>query len=50
MTLLHVNQVHRKIIAYFGESALKMYGLPADYQQVPIDYAKYKNVLNWCEM
>ena len=46
----NVNQMHRKIIAYFGECALKMYGLPPDYQQETIDYAKYKNFLNWCEM
>ena len=46
----NVNQVHRKIIAYFGEHALKMYGLPPDYRQEKIDYAQYKNFLNWCEV
>ena len=46
----NVDQVHRKVIAYFGKSALKIYGLPEDYQQVKIDYANYKNLLNWCEM
>lgn len=46
----NVNQVHRKIIAYFGKSALKIYGMPNDFQQVAIDYSNYKNLLNWCEM
>lgn len=46
----NVNQVHRKIIAYFGKSALKIYGLPTDYQQVAIDFANYKNLIQWCEM
>ena len=46
----NVNQVHRKIIAYFGKSALEIYGLPPDYEQVPIEYSKYKNFLQWCEM
>jgi transposase len=46
----NVNQVHRKVIAYFGQSALRIYGLPPDYQQVAIHYANYKNLLQWCEM
>ena len=46
----NVNQVHRKIIAYFGASALKIYGMPPDYQQVPIQYDNYKNLLQWCEL
>ncbi len=46
----HVNQVYRKVIAYFGQSALRIYGLPPDYQQVGIHYANYKNLLHWCEM
>jgi len=47
--ITNVNQVHRKIIGYFGKSALKRYGLPPDYQQVDINYSNYKNLLNWCE-
>lgn len=46
----NVNQVHRKIIAYFGKSALQIYGLPHDYQQVNINYTNYKNFLDWCEI
>ena len=46
----NVNQVHRKIIGYFGPCALKMYGLPPDLEQVPIDHRNYKNFLSWCEM
>jgi transposase len=46
----NVNQVHRKIIGYFGKFALQIYGLPEDYQQVKINYANYKNLLQWCEM
>ncbi|MFN7095330.1 MAG: hypothetical protein ACK4M7_08205, partial [Burkholderiales bacterium] len=45
----NVSQVHRKIIAYFGQAALGIYGLPPDYQQVTISYANYKNLLHWCE-
>lgn len=46
----NVNQVHRKIIAYFGKKATEIYGLPPDYQQVSINYTNYKNFLDWCEM
>ena len=46
----NVNQVHRKIIGYFGEDALRIYGLPPDYKQAPINYHNYKNFLDWCEM
>lgn len=46
----NVNQVHRKIIGYFGQNALKIYGLPDDYEQTAINYSNYKNFLDWCEM
>lgn len=46
----NVNQVHRNIISYFGRLALQIYGLPPDYKKIKIDYRKYKNFLNWCEM
>lgn len=46
----NLNQVHKKIIGYFGMSALKIYGMPDDYEQVEINYLNYKNFLNWCEM
>ena len=46
----NLNQVHRKIVCYFGKSALKIYGLPPDYQQETISFDKYKNFLDWCEM
>ena len=48
--IVNVNQVHRKIIAYFGKTALKIYGLSPGYQQVKMNYANYKNLLDWCEM
>lgn len=46
----NINQIQRKIIAYFGKWALKIYGLPSDYQQNDIPYHNYKNFLDWCEM
>ncbi len=46
----NVNQVHRKIIGYFGKSALLIYGLPPDFKQVDIQFDNYKNFLDWCEM
>lgn len=45
----NVNQVHRKIIAYFGKASLIIYGIPIDYKQINVDYKKYKNLLDWCE-
>jgi transposase len=46
----NVKKVHRRIIAYFGQHALQIYGLPLDLKQVEIDYSNYKNLLHWCEM
>lgn len=46
----NVKKVHRRIIAYFGQHALKIYGLPLDLKHVEIDYSNYKNLLHWCEM
>ena len=45
----NVKKVHQRIIAYFGEHALEIYGLPPDLKQVAIDYSNYKNLLHWCE-
>ena len=45
----NLKKVHRRIIAYFGIHALKIYGLPMDLKQVEIDYSNYKNLLHWCE-
>lgn len=46
----NVKKVHRRIIAYFGQHALRIYGLPLDLIQVEINHANYKNLLHWCEM
>jgi transposase len=43
--VVNLNQVHRKIIAYFGKAAMRIYGLPPDYEQVSINYSNYKNLL-----
>ena len=45
----NIKKVHRRIIAYFGEYALRIYGLPQDLKRVEIDYSNYKNLLDWCE-
>ena len=46
----NVKKVHRRIIAYFGQHALQIYGLPLDLKHVEIDNSNYKNLLHWCEM
>lgn len=46
----NVKKVHRRIIAYFGQHALQIYGLPLDLKLVEINYSNYKNLLHWCEM
>jgi len=46
----NVKKVHRRIIAYFGQHALQIYGLPLDLKQVEINHSNYKNLLHWCEM
>jgi len=46
----NVKKVHQRIIAYFGEQALKIYGLDPELQRVDIDYSNYKNLLHWCEV
>jgi len=46
----NVSHVHKRIIAYFGKSALKIYGLPPDFQVVSVDYSNYKKLRDWCEM
>lgn len=43
--VLNLNQMHQKIIAYFGKRALEIYGLPPDYEHEKINYANYKNLL-----
>lgn len=45
----NVKKIHKRIIAYFGEYALQIYGLPKDLNYVYIDYSNYKNLLHWCE-
>nr|WP_162596572.1 hypothetical protein [Legionella anisa] len=46
----NVKKIHRRIIAYFGQHALQIYGLPLDLKRVEINYSNYKNLLHWCEM
>ena len=46
----NVKKIHRRIIAYFGQHALQIYGLPLDLKHVEIDCSNYKNLLHWCEM
>lgn len=46
----NVKKIHQRIIAYFGQHALEIYGLPPDLERVSIDYSNYKNILHWCEM
>ena len=45
----NVKKVHQRVIAYFGESALVIYGLPPDLNRVDIDHSNYKNIVQWCE-
>ena len=45
----NVKKVHQRVIAYFGESALVIYGLPPDLKRVDIDHSNYKNIVQWCE-
>ena len=46
----NVKKVHQRIIAYFGQHALEIYGLPQDLDRVSINDSNYKNLLHWCEM
>ena len=46
----NVNAIHKRIIAYFGPTALHIYGLPPDFYLQKIDYHNYKKIRDWCEM
>ena len=46
----NVKKVHRRIIVYFGQHALQIYGLPLDLKHVEIDYSNNKDLLRWCKM
>lgn len=45
----NLKKVHERIIIYFGQHALEIYGLPSDLKSVDINYSNYKNLLHWCE-
>tara|TARA_Y100000588_G_C13849962_1_gene751508 strand:- start:168 stop:674 length:507 start_codon:yes stop_codon:yes gene_type:complete len=45
----NVKKVHQRIIAYFGEHALEIYGLPPNLKKIDINYSNYKNFLHWRE-
>lgn len=45
----NVKEVHQRIILYFGEHALEIYGLPPELKRVDINLSNYKNLLHWCE-
>jgi len=45
----NLKKVHERIIIYFGQHALEIYGLPPDLKIVDINYSNYKNLLHWCE-
>ena len=47
--IANLKKIHQRIIAYFGESALVIYGLPPDLKRVDIDHSNYKNIVQWCE-
>jgi transposase len=44
----NVNSIHKRIIAYFGKEALRIYGLPPDFELRKIDSSHYKKLLDWC--
>ena len=46
----NVKKVHQRIITYFGQHALHIYGLSPELKKVDINHANYKNLLHWCEM
>jgi transposase len=45
--ITNVKKVHRRIIAYFGPTALEIYGLPPDLKVVDIDCRNFKNITQW---
>lgn len=46
----NVNEIHKRIITYFGKGALIIYGLPPDLRLQSVDYSNYKKLRDWCEM
>lgn len=46
--ITNVNAIHKRIIAYFGPSTLRLYGLPIDYKPENIDSRNYKKLADWC--
>jgi hypothetical protein len=45
----NINPIHKRIIAYVGKEALRIYGLPLDFELKKIDSSTYKKLSDWRE-